>query len=256
MGGGCRDTFFAIQTGQVSHQTKSEARRTPVRNHFFFSAAAALAMLALSPVMHGQDASPQGHVPDISGVWQVTKYQPKMFPNGAAPLAPWGEAKFKTANPETNDPNLGCLPTGVPRLMFVPLPLEIVQTPARVVIIHEGVQALREIYLNRPHPKDLDPTFSGDSVGKWEGDTLVVDTIGFNDKTWLDAVGLPHSEKMHVSERIRRADHDTLIDDVTIDDPMAYTKPFTVQQVYKLKPGWEIQEYVCEENNKYTYQGK
>jgi hypothetical protein len=87
-----------------------------------------------------------------------------MFPNGGAPLAPWGEAKFKTANAETNDPNLGCLPTGVPRLMFVPLPLEIVQTPTRVVIIHEGVQALREIYLNRQHPKDLDPTYSGDSV--------------------------------------------------------------------------------------------
>jgi hypothetical protein len=125
-----------------------------------------------------------------------------------------------------------------------------------VVIIHEGVQALREIYLNRQHHKDLDPTYSGDSVGKWEGDTLVLDTIGFNDKTWLDAVGLPHSDAMHVIERIRRTDHDTLVDDVTIDDSKAYTKPFTVQQVYKLKPGWEIQEYVCEENNKYTYQGK
>jgi hypothetical protein len=140
--------------------------------------------------------------------------------------------------------------------MLVPLPLEIVQTPTRVVIIHEGVQALREIYLNRQHPKDLDPTYSGDSVGKWEGDTLVLDTIGFNDKTWLDAVGLPHSDAMHVIERIRRTDHDTLVDDVTIDDSKAYTKPFTIQQVYKLKAGWEIQEYVCEENNKYTYQGK
>jgi hypothetical protein len=227
-----------------------------VRNQFIFLGAAVVAMFFLSRGTRAQDPSHAAAAPDISGVWQVTKYQPKMFANGGAPLTPWGEAKFKTANPETNDPNLGCLPTGVPRLMFVPLPLEIVQTPARVVIIHEGVQALREIYLNRQHSADLDPTFSGDSVGKWEGDTLVVDTIGFNDKTWLDAVGLPHSEKMHVSERIRRADHDTLIDDVTIDDPMAYTKPFTVQQVYKLKPGWEIQEYVCEENNKYTYHGK
>ena len=227
-----------------------------MRNQFIFLGVAVVAMFFLSRGMRAQDPSHAGAVPDISGVWQVTKYQPKMFANGGVPLTPWGEAKFKTANPETNDPNLGCLPTGVPRLMFVPLPLEIVQTPTRVVIIHEGVQALREIYLNRQHPADLDPTFSGDSVGKWEGDTLVVDTIGFNDKTWLDAVGLPHSEKMHVSERIRRADHDTLTDDVTIDDPMAYTKPFTVQQVYKLKPGWEIQEYVCEENNKYTYHGR
>jgi hypothetical protein len=227
-----------------------------VGNQFIFRAAVVMALLVLCPAMRGQDASHAGAAPDISGVWQVTKYQPKMFPNGGAPLTPWGEAKFKTANPETNDPNLGCLPTGVPRLMFVPLPLEIVQTPTRVVIIHEGVQALREIYLNRQHPADLDPTFSGDSVGKWEGDTLAVDTVGFNDKTWLDAVGLPHSEKMHVTERIRRADHDTLVDDITVEDSKAYTKPFTVEQVYKLRAGWEIQEYVCEENNKYTYQGK
>jgi hypothetical protein len=227
-----------------------------VRNQFIFGAAVVTALLVVCPATRSQDASHAGAAPDISGVWQVTKYQPKMFPNGGAPLTAWGEAKFKTANPETNDPNLGCLPTGVPRLMFVPLPLEIVQTPTRVVIIHEGVQALREIHLNRQHPADLDPTFSGDSVGKWEGDTLAVDTVGFNDKTWLDAVGLPHSEKMHVSERIHRADHDTLVDDVTVEDSKAYTKPFTVQQVYKLKPGWEIQEYVCEENNKYTYQGK
>jgi hypothetical protein len=227
-----------------------------VRNGVIFSAAAVVAMLVLSFAARSQDAARAGSAPDLSGVWQVTKYQPRMLPNGGAPLTPWGEAKFKTANPETNDPNQGCLPTGVPRLMFVPLPLEIVQTPTRVVIIHEGVQSLREIYLNRQHPQDLDPTFSGDSVGKWEGDTLVVDTIGFNDKTWLDAAGLPHSEKMHVTERIRRSDHDTLVDDVTVEDSKAYTKPFTVQQVYKLKPGWEVQEYVCEENNKYTYQGK
>jgi hypothetical protein len=227
-----------------------------VRNQFILGAAVVMALLVVCPATRSQDASHAGAAPDISGVWQVTKYQPKMFPNGGAPLTAWGEAKFKTANPETNDPNLGCLPTGVPRLMFVPLPLEIVQTPTRVVIIHEGVQALREIYLNRQHAADLDPTFSGDSVGKWESDTLAVDTVGFNDKTWLDAVGLPHSEKMHVSERIRRTDHDTLVDDVTVEDSKAYTKPFTVQQVYKLKPGWEIQEYVCEENNKCTYQGK
>lgn len=227
-----------------------------MRNHLIFLAATAVTMFALLPAARGQDAAHQGSVPNLSGVWQVTKYQPQMFPKGGAPLTPWGEAKFKTANPETNDPNLGCLPTGVPRLMFVPLPLEIVQTPSRLVIVHEGVQALREIYLNREHPKDLDPTYSGDSVGKWEGDTLVLDTIGFNDRTWLDAAGLPHSDAMHVIEHIRRTDHDTLVDDVTIDDSKAYTKPFTVQQVYKLKPGWEIQEYVCEENNKYSYKEK
>ncbi|PYU31799.1 MAG: hypothetical protein DMG31_11470 [Acidobacteria bacterium] len=134
--------------------------------------------------------------------------------------------------------------------------MEIFQVPTRVVIIREGTQVMRQIYMNRQHRNDLYPTYSGDSIGKWEGDTLVVDTIGFNDKTWIDSGGLPHSEALHVVERIRRLDHDTLVDDVMIEDPMAYTKPFTAQQVYKLKPGWEIQELVCTENNKYTYHGK
>ena len=243
----CRST----KAGEIRAEEES-----PVQNRMMFSFAAVAVMLALSAAAHGQNAAPQTSVPDISGVWQVTKYQPKLFPNGGAPLAPWGEAKFKEANPETNDPNLGCLPEGIPRFMFVPVPMEIFQVLTRVVIIRERVQALRQIYLNRQHLKDLDPTYSGDSIGKWEGDTLVVDTIGFNDKTWLDASGLPHSEALHVVERIRRVDHDTLVDDVRVEDPMAYTKPFTAQQVYKLKPSWEIQEYVCTENNKYTYQGK
>jgi hypothetical protein len=211
-------------------------------------------LLSMSAGVHAQNTANAGGVPDISGVWQVTKFQPKLFPNGGAPLTAWGQAKLKSANAETNDPNLGCLPEGVPRFMFVPLPMEIFQVPSRVVIIREGTQVMRQIYMKRGHRDDLYPTYSGDSVGKWEGNTLVVDSIGFNDKTWIDSSGLPHSEKMHVVERIHRPDHDTLIDDVTVEDPMAYTKPFTVQQVYKLKPGWEIQELVCTENNKYTYQ--
>ena len=122
-------------------------------------AAAVLAVLAVAPPARAQNNGQRPGVPDISGVWQVTKYQPKLFPNGGAPLTPWGEAKFKAANPETNDPNLACLPTGVPRLMFVPLPMEIFQVPTRVVIVHEGIDPIRQIYLNRQHPKDLDPTF-------------------------------------------------------------------------------------------------
>jgi hypothetical protein len=228
-----------------------------VWNRLISITAAVAAMLAVVPATRGQDAAKPGPVPDISGVWLVAKVQPALFPKGGAPLQPWAEAKFKAADLKTNDPNLACLPEGVPRTMFVPLPMEIFQVPTRVVIIHEGVQVFRQIYMNRQHPKDLDPTYSGDSIGKWEGDTLVVDTIGFNDKTWVDMDGgLPHSDAMHVIERIRRVDHDTLVDEMTIEDPKAYTKPITAQQVYKLKPGWEIQEYVCEENNKYTYQGK
>ena len=228
-----------------------------MRNRLLFSAVAVMAMLALSAAARGQDAARSGSAPNISGVWLVEKFAPILFPKGGAPLQPWAEMKLKATNPQTDDPNLACLPEGVPRFMIsVPYPMEIFQGPASVLIIHEGTSVMRQIHMGRQHPKDLDPTYAGDSIGKWEGDSLVVDTIGFNDKTWLDGGGIPHSTALHVVERIRRIDHDTLVDQFTIDDPMAYTKAITVQQVYKLKPDWEIHEYVCEENNKYTYQKK
>jgi hypothetical protein len=226
-------------------------------SRLIFLVALVAATIALAPATHGQNVAPQPPAPDISGVWLVAKFQPALFPKGGAPLQPWALAKFNAFDPKKNDPDLACLPEGVPRTMFVPSPMEILQLPTRVVIIHESIQAPRQIYMNRKHRDDLYPTYSGDSIGKWEGDTLVVDTIGFNDKTWVDMYGgVPHSEAMHLIERIRRIDHETLVDDMTIEDPMAFTKPITAQQVYKLKPGWEIQEYVCQENNKYTYQGK
>jgi len=228
-----------------------------VRNRLIFSAAAVFATLVLSLSARGQDAAHPGSVPDISGVWLVEKFAPILFPKGGAPLQPWAEKKLKATNPQTDDPNLACLPEGVPRFMIsVPYPLEIFQWPTRVLIIHEGTSVMRQIHMSRQHPKDLDPSYAGDSIGKWEGNTLVIDTIGFNDKTWLDGGGLPHTEALHVVERINRIDHDTLVDEFTIVDPMVYTKPITARQVYKLKPDWEIHEYVCEENNKYTYQKK
>jgi hypothetical protein len=236
---------------------KSEAEGATVRTRLIFPTVVLILMVALSPATRGQSStSLPSPTPDISGVWLLEKYQPALFPKGGAPLQPWAEEKFKAANPQTNDPNLACLPEGVPRFMFVPLPMEIFQVPTRVVILHEGIEWTRQIYMNRQHLKDLDPSYSGDSIGKWEGDTLVLDTIGFKDSTWVDAGGLPHSEAMHLVERIRRTDHDTLVDDFTIDDPKAYTKPIRTQRTYKLKPGWEIQEYVCEENNKYSHKEK
>ena len=228
-----------------------------MRNRLIFSAVAMVATLALAAATRAQDTTSPGSMPNISGVWLVEKFRPMLFPKGGAPLQPWAEKKLKATNPQADDPNLACLPEGVPRFMIsVPYPMEIVQGPKRVLIIHEGTSVLRQIHMSREHPKDLDPTYAGDSTGKWEGDTLVVDTIGFNDRTWLDGGGIPHSTALHVVERIRRTDHDTLVDEFTIDDPMAYTKTITAQQVYKLKPDWEIHEYVCEENNKYTYQKK
>ena len=195
-------------------------------------------------------------VPDLNGVWMERKFLPKMFPNEAPPLQPWAQAKFKSVDLTTDDPNLDCLPEGMPRVMFIPLPMEIIQLPGRVIMIQEAWNQLRRIYTDgRKHPKDLDPTFAGHSIGKFEGDTLVVDTVGINEKTWLDHVGLPHSDALHVVERIRRIDHNTLQDDFTIDDPKAFTKTWTAQQIYDLKPDWEIAEFACE-NNKYSSKKK
>jgi hypothetical protein len=228
-----------------------------VRKSLVILAAVMAGMMALLSGARAQNTAQPKATPDISGVWLVDKFEPRLFPNGGAPLTTWAEAKFKATDLKSNDPNLACLPLGLPRFMVsVPYPFEIFQVPTRIIVIQEGPQTMRQIHMNREHPKDLDPTYSGDSIGKWEGDTLIVDTIGFNDKTWLDGGGLPHSEALHLVERIRRVDHDTLVDDFTIEDPKAYTKPIMTHQVYKLKPDWEIHEYVCEENNKYSYQEK
>jgi len=226
-----------------------------------------VAVLAILGLWHARAAStaeqssvakaqPAGSIPDLTGVWMERKFQPKMYLNGDPPLLPWAEAKFKAINVTTDDPNLDCLPEGVPRVMFIPLPMEIIQIPGRVLMVQEAWSQWRRIYTDgRQHPKDLDATFMGHSIGKYEGDTLVVDTIGFNEKTWLDHVGLPHSDALHVVERIRRVDHNTLQDDFTIDDPKTFTKTWTAQQLYDLKPDWEIAEFVCD-NNKYASKKK
>jgi hypothetical protein len=118
------------------------------------------------------------------------------------------------------------------------------------VIIYEYQSLMRQIFMDgRKHPSDLEPTYMGHAIGKFEGDTLIIDTVGFNDKTWLDPMGLPHTDALHVIERMRRVIHDTLEDRYTIDDSKAYAKPWTATRIFKLKPEWQIKEYVCEENN-------
>jgi hypothetical protein len=231
-----------------------------VRKHVVLYIVGLIAVFAISSIILAQSADRSGKgkssasaARDFSGVWQVREFQPQIIEN--PPFQSWAETKFKSVDITKDDPNLGCLPHGMPRLMYVPLPMEIFHVPSRVLVFQEALHQVRQIWVDgREHPKDVDPSWTGHSVGKWEGDTLVVDTVGMNDKTWLDHAGLPHSDALHVVERIRHMDHDTLVDDFTIDDPKAYTKPWTAQQVYKRKPGWEIREYVCEENNKYKYQ--
>ena len=196
--------------------------------------------------------------PDFSGVWFVDPYSRFILPKEDPPLQSWAKEVFEqhVMAGSQSDPNSGpdpserCIPPGIPRTMLQPFPWEFVHARDRVFMLFEYQALTRQIFTDgRGHPKDLEPTYMGHSIGKYEGDTLVVDTIGLNDKTWLDPAGLPHSDALHVIERIRRVDHDTLVDDYTLVDPKAYTKPWTAQRVFKLKPDWQLQEYVCAENN-------
>ena len=150
-----------------------------------------------------------------------------------------------------SDPTAGCVPPGFPRIMGTPYPLEIVIQPHRVLFLHEAWSQRREIFTDgRQHPAELDPSYNGHSVGHWEGDTLVVETVGMRADTNFDVTGAPHSDAMTVTERIRRRDAQTLEDVITIVDPKAMTRPWTVTRTYAHRPDWTMAEYVCEENQR------
>lgn len=203
-----------------------------------------------------QETRVESHARDLSGVW-LGRPEADTFSASAPSMQPWAEAKFKTVKPGygphasalSQDPLLDCLPPGMPRILLVPFPMQIAQIPGEVIMLFEYDHYVRHIYMDRrEHPKNMDLTWMGDSIGKWDGNTLVVDTVGLTDRSWLDQVGHPHSSALHLVERIRRVDHETLQDDITIDDPKAYTKPWTGQRIFKLRPGWHLKEYICEDN--------
>ncbi len=186
--------------------------------------------------------------------WADTKYVDKAID---VPFTPAGQKLFKErqGNLSKDDPEGYCLPPGVPRYTGTPYPFQIIQLPDKVVILYEGASHMyRTIYMDgRKHtdPDKLNPTWLGESIGHYEGnDTLVVDTIGFNGRTWLDYVGHPTSEALHVVERFSRPDSLTLQYEATIDDKEMYTKPWTTKFFVKFRPGWDLLEYVCLENNK------
>jgi hypothetical protein len=191
---------------------------------------------------------------DLSGVWFTQGNVRANFAfEGASAFLPWGEERLK-AGPQKDTLVVLCIPPGVPRVWTEPYPFEIISLPGRILILYEYQHLVRQIYTDgRDHPKDLTPTYMGNSVGRWEASTLVVDTIGFNDKTWIDGTKHPHSDELHLVERIQRVGHDVLKIDITIDDPKTYVKPWTVQRIFDLKRGWEISEQVCEENNSYLF---
>ena len=148
-------------------------------------------------------------------------------------------------------PTARCLPAGVPMGDLLGIPRRFIQVPGLLVVLYEGINPQRLIYMDgRKHPVDPHPAWLGYSVGTWEGDTLVVDTRGFNDRSWLDAFGHPHSEAMRTTERIRRRDFGHLDVQVTIDDPTMYTKPFSIRYTQTLTPDTDILESICAENER------
>jgi hypothetical protein len=219
-----------------------------------------------------------GHI-DFSGLWERTgpgglnpDFDALQSKDGGPPAATFwnlgagfrGGLPFRPlaaqlrdermANDQKNNPDAHCLPMGLMQLHLHPQPRKVVQTPGLIVIIYEGNQGLRQIFTDgRPLPEaneDLQPWWYGYSAGRWEGDTLVVDTVGFRDDVWLDVQGSPLTSQGRMTERFTRPSFGKLQIDVTIDDPAAYTHPFTVRVNQQILAHEELIEFICNENEK------
>ncbi|HEX5230001.1 MAG TPA: hypothetical protein VFW44_19950 [Bryobacteraceae bacterium] len=193
--------------------------------------------------------------PDFNGSWNLP-YTPNMAKEiGELPFTEAGKAVYSKVN-TAYDPTGFCLFPGVPRINNSPFPMRIVQTADSIVFLYEYMTTYRAVPLGkREHSKRLDPTFMGESIAWWDKDgdkdVLVVDTVGLNERTWLDTAGHPHSDALHVTERYQFTDSNHIAYEVTVDDPKMYTRPWTNhRELDRLKPGDHLMEYSCEENNK------
>jgi hypothetical protein len=213
-------------------------------------------VLPLTGWSNDQPAAAGKNLPvDISGMWQVTKYEKSIrtVEGKQPPLKPEALEVYKKnrvalKNLKPKDDMSRCVPPGVPRALFAPLPVMVLQTPRKISFVHEYQHLLRHIYMNEalPDPADIDPTYMGESVGRWDGDTLVIDTIGLNDKTVLDREGMPHSKAMKLTERWKLIDGGKRLESrITIDDPQTFTQPWTARVVFERKPGVALKEYNC-----------
>jgi hypothetical protein len=175
------------------------------------------------------------------------------FKPDEVPMRPEAAARFRAslAKGGSVSPTSRCLPGGLPFIYLFPIPAKFIQTPVLIAILHETGFNFRQIYTDgRKPPPDPQSLWYGYSTGQWDGDTLVVESTGFNDQSWLDAFGHPHSEALHLTERYHRRDFGHLDVQVTIDDPKIYTKAFAIQYTERLVPDSDILEYVCAENEK------
>ena len=235
---------------------------------------AAAALLSLTPgLAQGPRAPkpPEGPAPkmadgkpDFSGLWQ-RPYVPDMSKSSRTgdqkgmaelPFTEWGQNNWKSYDAQNGDYTGACLPFGLVRSMNSPDPIQIMQNKTYMSLLYEQNTWFKIIPIDgRPHRKQV-ATWFGESVGKWDGDTLVVDTVNFNGRTRLDTIGHPHSDQLHVTEKFSRPDLGHINYEITIEDPKTFTKSWTNTRVFTLRPDWEIMEYSCEENNKSFWEGR
>jgi hypothetical protein len=197
---------------------------------------------------------------DLSGFWMPQDPVKHLLnlvadlPPNSVPFQPWAAAAYaeRIDNNGKDHPGVRCWPSGIPEKNNIPDGMKVMQTPDVMLFLYESRTIYRQIFTDgRSHPKgDPQPTWMGYSIGKWEADTFVVDTVGFNGKTWLDMRGLPSTEALHVIERFTRPSIGRIDIDVTIDDPRAYTKPWNVKLAWRLVPDTDLIESICEENNR------
>ncbi len=219
------------------------------------------------PIPRNPDGSPNmtapaprraDHTPDLTGIWNPEP--PKLrdvtkdLKPGDVQMQPQAEALFnqrKTGSLSALDPDANCLPQGVPKIDATPAPFKILQEPGVIVFLYEAFDQFRQVFMDgRELPKDPNPQWFGYSVAKWDGDTLVIQSSGFNGKAWLDQVGHPSSESMRVTERFRRIDFGHMEVTATIDDPVNYKKPWSFKQPLTLMADGDLIEQVCNENNR------
>lgn len=195
--------------------------------------------------------TPEGK-PDFSGIWEVPthKYLENLASDlGEVAMLPAAAKLFRERqeNEGKDRPSAHCLPHSVTDFDAHFTPKKVIQTPGVLLLLFESYHSFRQIFTDgRPLPEDREPAWFGYSVGKWEGDTLVVNTAGVNEKTWLDDAGHPHSDAMQLTERFRRRDFGHMEVQLTIDDPKTYAKPWTVTIPWVLMPDTELMDWVCE----------
>lgn len=241
----------------IRHETTGRRRAPHVGWARAGVAAAALAFAAAGA--HAEAPTLTYHsgleVPDLSGVWTVTDYHPgiRTLDGELPPLTEEAQAQYaenleqrKSLPPK--DDMTRCVPPGSPRINFAPFPVLLLQTERKVTLVYEYQHILRHVYMDEPLPEGDDVNFSylGDSAGHWDGDALVIETNGFNDKTYLDREGMPHSPDMRVTERLRLIDDGERMENViTIDDPATFTEPWSTRLVYEREPDQTLEEYNC-----------